>query len=261
MLTVTAEVRDYLRGFSGERVFAASALGDFAAAARQLLSSGQQQPECDKAHTQTGTSWSTPHSPHWRARTNTSERVASETKACERRKKRAPQLSERGRESGVWCVCVCECWEESANSRRELLRRTCPNATMSCERLQIIQFYFRLLHFNANLAIWFSVDVNADATPTPTQPFPNGVFGWCGGGGLLLGGNRAFVYLPPVMCASLRSCSCVCVCVCGGGHPTPVSARERDNTCENRKGVVPFAVQTGHSGQLTAEDSDLHTDI
>lgn len=25
------------------------------------------------------------------------------------------------------------------------LRRTCPNATMSCERLQIIQFYFRLL--------------------------------------------------------------------------------------------------------------------
>lgn len=78
---------------------------------------------------------------------------------------------------------------------------------------------------------------------------------------MLLGGNRAFVYLPPVMCASLRSCSCVCVCVCGGGHPTPVSARERDNTCENRKGVVPFAVQTGHSGQLTAEDSDLHTDI
>lgn len=54
---------------------------------------------------------------------------------------------------------------------------------------------------------------------------------------------------------------CVCVCVCGGGHTTPVSARERDNTCENRKGVVPFAVQTGHSGQLTAEDSDLHIDI
>jgi len=58
VLTVTAEVRDYLRRFSGERVFAAAALGGVAAAARQLLSSGQQQ---NSVRQSTQTSSHTPH--------------------------------------------------------------------------------------------------------------------------------------------------------------------------------------------------------